>query len=346
MSQLKNRRVILKQRATGLPTVENFALSEDPAPEPGPGQVLVHNTYVSVDTGMKGWISTARNYASVETGATMNAFGVGEVVASRHPDVTEGDIVTGLTGWQTYGVADPRQPLFRKVDPSTAPISTALGVLGVSGLTAYFGLLDVGQPKPGETVLVSTAAGAVGSAVGQIAALRGYRPVGIAGGPAKTSLCRDVFGYEAALDYKAGADLAKELREVCPNGVDVYFDNVGGATLDLVLKQMNAGGRVVICGTAATESWDPPPLGPRVERDVLVSRLRIQGFLLFDYAERFAEALGELGGWVKEGQLRYREDILEGLEQAPAALAGLYEGRNMGRQLVRVRPEPRTPVTG
>ena len=340
MSQLENRRVILKKRATGLPTVDCFDIVEDAAPEPGPNQVLVHNIYVSVDTGMKGWISTARNYASVETGATMNSFGVGVVVDSRHPDVSEGEVVGGLTGWQTYGVADPGGPMFRKVDPSLAPISTALGVLGISGLTAYFGLLDVGQPQTGETVLVSTAAGAVGSAVGQIAALRGCRPVGIAGGPEKTSLCRDAFGYEAAIDYKSGADLAKELRECCPDGIDVYFDNVGGETLDIVLRQMNQGGRIVICGTAATESWDPPPLGPRLERELLVSRLRMQGFILFDFAARFPEALSELSSWLTQGKLNYREDILEGLEQAPAALAGLYQGRNMGRQLVRVRPEP------
>ena len=340
MPQHKNRRVILKERATGLPTPDLFEVVEDAAPEPGAREVLINNVYVSADPGMKGWIGTARNYASVETGATMRSFSVGVVVQSNHPDVTEGDVVAANTGWAAYAIADPDQPTFRKVDPAIAPISTALGVLGVSGFTAYFGLLDIGQPKAGETVLVSTAAGAVGSAAGQIAKIKGCRTVGIAGGPEKTGICTDEFGFDAAIDYKAVDDLDAAVREACPDGVDVYYDNVGGPILDAVLGQVNLHGRVAICGTAATDSWVPQPTGLRPERNLLVNRIKMQGFLLFDYAPRFAEAHADLSQWLADGLLNYREDIAEGLENAPDALTGLYEGRNKGRQLIRVRPDP------
>lgn len=340
MPQHINKRVILQTRATGLPTPELFAVVEDPAPEPGDGEVLVSTLYVTADPGMKGWISTAKNYSSVETGSTMHSFGTGVVVESRHPEVAVGDILCGRTGWQRYAVMAPDAPGVRRIDPADAPISTALGVLGVNGITAYFGLLDVGQPKSGDTVLVSTAAGAVGSAAGQIAKIKGCRTVGIAGGPEKTALCQELFGFDAAIDYKAVPDLREALQEVCPDGIDVYYDNVGGATLDTVLGLMNVGGRIAICGTAATDSWTPPPLGPRVERALLVSRLKMQGFLLFDYTDRFDEALADLRQWVSEGRLAYREDIVDGLENAPAMLAGLYAGRNTGRALIRVRPEP------
>ncbi len=340
MAQHRNRRVILKTRATGLPTADLFDVVEDDAPEPGDGEALINNIYVTADPGMKGWISTAKNYASVETGDTMNSFGVGVVVDSRNPDFAEGDYIVGRTGWQEYSIVSPEQGGFRKVDPADGPLSASLGILGHSALTAYFGLLDVARPNAGETVLVSTAAGSVGSAAGQFAKIKGCRTVGIAGGPEKTALCRDAFGYDAAIDYKATEDLGSALQEACPDGIDVYYDNVGGDTLDTVLGLMNQNGRVTICGTAATESWVPPPTGLRFERHVLVNRLRIQGFILFDYQDRYEEALADIRQWFKEGKLNYREDIAEGLENAPAALAGLYHGTNMGRQLIRVRPDP------
>jgi len=340
MAQHRNRRVILAERATGLPQPELFEVVEDDAPGPGDGEVLINNVYVSADPGMKGWIGVARNYASVETGATMKAFSVGVVVESNHPDVQEGDVVAANTGWAEYVTADPDSPTFRKVDPDHGPISTALGILGINGFTAYCGLLEVGAPKAGDTVVVSTAAGAVGSAVGQIAKIKGCRTVGIAGGAEKTALCTDVFGFDAAIDYKATDDLDAALREACSDGVDVYYDNVGGETLDILLGQVNLHGRVVICGTAATDSWIPQPTGLRPERNLLVNRIRMEGFLTFDFVDRYADAHADLLDWVRQGKIKYREDIAEGLENAPAALAGLYEGRNRGRQLIRVRPDP------
>lgn len=340
MSDRRNRHVVLKERATGLPKASLFELRESECPAPGPGQVLLHTLYVSADPGMKGWIGTARNYASVETGATMRSYGVGEVVESNHPDVAVGSFAFARTGWQEYAITGPEDEDFRPVDPADGPISTALGVLGTNGLTAYFGLLDAGRPKSGDTVVVSTAAGAVGSAVGQIAKIKGCRTVGIAGGAEKAALCRDEFGFDAVIDYKATKDLGAAIDAACPDGVDVYYDNVGGATFDMMLAKMRTHGRVVVCGTAATESWVPQPSGLRPERNILVGRLSVQGILVFDFVDRFPQALADLRGWVKEGRLRYREDIMEGLENAPAALEGLYQGRNMGRQLVRVRPDP------
>lgn len=340
MAQHRNQRVILKERATGLPAPELFETVEGDAPTPGDGEVLINNIYVSADPGMKGWIGVARNYASVETGATMKSFSVGVVVESNHPDVAEGDVVAANTSWSAYAVANPDQPTFRKVDPDHGPISTALGILGINGFTAYCGLLEVGQPKPGETVVVSTAAGAVGSAVGQIAKIKGCRTVGIAGGSEKTALCTDVFGFDAAIDYKATDDLGAALRDACPDGVDVYYDNVGGSTLDILLGQINLHGRVVICGTASTDSWIPQPTGLRPERNLLVNRIKMEGFLTFDFVDQYADAHTDLLQWVRDGKIAYREDIVDGLENAPAALAGLYKGLNRGRQLIRVRPDP------
>lgn len=339
-NQRPNRRIVLRERATGLPEPGLFEAVEDDAPAPGDGEVLLRNVYVSADPGMKGWISVAKNYNSVELGATMQSFVVGEIVESRHPDFAEGTFLAARGGWAEYDAIDPTRPSCYRVNPDEAPLSTALGVLGVNGLTAYFGMLDIGDPQSGETVVVSTAAGAVGSAAGQIAKIKGARTVGIAGGPEKTALCRDAFGYDAAIDYKAVPDLGAALAEACPDGIDVYYDNVGGTTLDTVMNRLAVNARVIICGTAATESWTPPPSGPRIERNILITRARVQGVLLLDHFARFPAALTELRHWFKEGKLAYREEIAEGLDAAPAALAGLYEGRNMGRQLIRVRPDP------
>jgi NADPH-dependent curcumin reductase CurA len=244
-----------------------------------------------------------------------------------------------MFGWQDYAVVDVRE-IQRKVDGSGLPISTSLGVLGLNGLTAYFGLLDIGQPRAGETVVVSTAAGAVGSCVGQIAKVKGCRTVGIAGGPDKVRTCCEEFRYDCAVDYKAD-DFDSALDAACPGGVDVYFDNTAGRISDAVMGRLNVGARVVICGTASIASWDPIPQGPRVERHLLVKRARMQGFLIFDYAERYPEALRQLESWVRGGQIRYREDILDGIEQAPGSIAGLYRGENLGKRLIRIAPEGR-----
>jgi NADPH-dependent curcumin reductase CurA len=285
---------------------------------------------------MRGWVSAVANYSKpVGIGEVMRSRGVGEVVASRHPDYPVGDSLVGWLGWQEFTLSDGTG-IIRRVSERDIPLSASLGVLGMNGLTAYFGLLEMGEPNAGETVVVSTAAGSVGSAVGQIAKLRGCRTVGIAGGSEKVRLCREEFGYDAAIDYKATSDLDAALAAACPNGVDVYFDNTAGRISDAVLRHINSRARIVICGTASLSSWEPWPQGPRVERHLLVNRARMQGFLIFDYESRTDEAVPHLAQWVREGKLRYREDILDGLEQAPDAIAGLYRGDNMGKRLIRL----------
>lgn len=330
-----NRQVQLLSRPNGIPRAENFQVVEAPMPELRNGQVLVRNIYLSVEPAMRGWVSAAANYSEpVAIGGVMRSFAVGRVVESKHPDHAAGEYVTGLFGWQDHAAVDAAT-IQRKVPAGGAPISTALGVLGINGLTAYFALLDIGQPQPGETVVVSTAAGSVGSCAGQIASIYGCRTVGITGGPDKVKLCRDTFGYEVAIDYRSG-NLDAQLAAACPQGIDIYYDNTGGAISDAVLKQLAVSARVVICGTASVASWDPVPQGPRVERYILVKRARMQGFLIFDHAARYPAALKELGEWIASGQLRYLEDVLEGLEQAPDSIAGLYRGDNLGKRLIRI----------
>jgi NADPH-dependent curcumin reductase CurA len=337
-----NRQVRLKSRPVGIPQAEHFEIVETPVPEPAEGEVLIRNIYLSVDPAMRGWVNAATSYAEpVAIGAVMRAGTVGRIESSRHPDFSEGDCVAGMFGWQDY-VTVAGKSIQRKITDTDFPISTALGVLGMNGLTAYFGLLDVGHPKAGETVVVSTAAGAVGSCVGQIAKIMGCRTVGIAGGPEKTRLCREEFRFDAAIDYRAG-NLESALAAACPDGVDVYFDNTAGAISDTVMKHLRIGARVVICGTASIASWEPLPAGPRVERHLLSKRARMQGVLVLDYAARYAEGREQLAQWVRAGLIRYREDILEGIEHAPGAIAGLYRGENLGKRLIRICPHPGPP---
>ncbi|WP_372662537.1 NADP-dependent oxidoreductase [Hydrogenophaga sp.] len=337
-----NRQVRLKSRPTGIPQAEHFEIVEAPVAEPAEGQVVVRNLYLSVEPAMRGWVNSVGNYSEpVPVGAVMRSFTVGRVVASRSAAYKVGDVVAGMLGWQDYAVVDA-SAIERRVDEANGlPISTALGVLGINGLTAYFALLEVGQPKAGETVLVSTAAGSVGSCVGQIAKIQGCRTVGIAGGPVKTAQCVDEFGFDAAIDYRAneGEQLDAAIAAACPQGIDVYFDNTAGAISDAVLKHLAVGARVVVCGTASVASWNPPPQGPRVERHLLVKRARMQGFLIFDYADRYPEGMNALTGWLKDGLIRYREDVLDGMEAAPDAIAGLYRGENLGKRLIRLAAE-------
>jgi NADPH-dependent curcumin reductase CurA len=338
MQHCNNRQVRLKSRPTGIPQAEHFEIVEAPVPEPAQDEVLVRNIYLSVDPAMRGWVNAAAGYVEpVAVGAVMRAGAVGRVEMSRHPDFSTGDYVAGMFGWQDY-VALPGKSIQRRITETDLPISTALGVLGLNGLTAYFGLLDIGQPRAGETVVVSTAAGAVGSCVGQIAKIMGCRTVGIAGGPAKARLCREEYRYDAAIDYKAGG-LDAALSAACTDGVDVYFDNTAGAISDAVMQHLRLRARIVICGTASIASWEPVPTGPRVERQLLVKRARMQGLLVLDYAARYPEAREQLARWVRAGLIRYREDILDGIEHAPGAIAGLYRGENVGKRLIRIAPE-------
>lgn len=333
-----NRQVLLRSRPAGIPDAGHFEIVEGQVPSISDGQILVRNHYLSVEPAMRGWVSAVANYSEpVAIGAVMRSLAAGRIVESKHPEFRAGDLVTGWFGWQDYA-AVPAKAVESRVTDTDLPLSAALGVLGLNGITAYFGLLDVGQVKSGDTVVVSTAAGAVGSCVGQIAKIKGGRTVGIAGGAEKVRLCREEFGYDVAIDYK-NVDIDAALAAACPDGLDVYFDNTAGAISDAVHRHLRVGARIVICGTASIASWDPAPSGPRVERHLLTKRARMQGILIFDYAARFAEARESLAQWVRNGTLRYREDILDGIDRAPGAIAGLYRGENLGKRLIRLAQE-------
>ena len=334
-----NRQWRLRARPDGMPTAETWAFTETPVPEPGDGQVVARACWLSVDPYMRGRISAGPSYARpVEPGEVMQGGGVGVVVASRNPALKPGDIVESMAwGWQDYATLDPRGT--RKVDPALGPMRHALGLLGMPGLTAYFAFLDVGAPRVGDVVVVSSASGAVGQVVGQIATLMGCRAVAIAGGAEKTAWCREL-GYAAAIDYKAGA-LREDLAAATPAGVDVYFDNTAGPIFDAVMERINLRARIVQCGTIDTYNRPgQPDVGLRHHRHMLVKRARWQGFLFTDYVHRTDEGLERLAVWLREGRLRYREDVVDGIERMPEALLRVLTGRNLGKQLVRVSPEP------
>lgn len=332
---MKNRQVIVAARPEGLPKESDFRLVEADVPSPSEGHLLVRTNYLSVDPYMRGRLSEAKSYAEpVALGQVMIGGTVGTVVESRHPGYRPGDVVVGSWGWQEYALSDGRE--IAKFDTSLAPMSTALGVLGMPGMTAYFGLLDVGKPRAGETVFVSGAAGAVGSLVGQIAKIQGCRAVGSAGSAAKVEHLVQDLGFDAAFNYKDVKDHAAKLQEVCPAGIDVYFDNVGGPLTDAVFQQINLRARLVICGQIEQYNATRPPRGPRVLWHLIVKRARAEGFLVFDYASRFPEGQRQMARWIAEGKLKYRETITDGLENAPRAFIGLFQGENLGKQLVRV----------
>ena len=335
MSDKANRQVLLASRPEGVPQAGHFRIVEAAMPQPRPGQVLVRNQWLSVEPAMRGWVNAVANYSEpVAIGAVMRSFAAGQIVASAHPDWPVGTAVTGLFGWQEYALVDA-SAIQRRVDEADLPLSTALGVMGINGITAHYGLLKIGEPRTGDTVVVSTAAGAVGSCVGQIAKLSGCRTIAITGGEAKRRLCLDRFGYGVALDYKAaGFDAA--LADACANGVDIYFDNTAGPISDAVMQHLKVGARVVVCGTASVANWNPPPQGPRVERHLLVKRARMQGFVIFDHPEHGEVARADLARWLRAGQLHYVEDVLDGIESAPDAIAGLYRGDNLGKRLIRL----------
>jgi NADPH-dependent curcumin reductase CurA len=334
-----HRQVRLAARPVGYPRETDFRLVESPVPEPGAGEFLVRVIYLSLDPYMRGRMSEARSYVPpVTLGDVMEGGTVGEVVRSNHPGYAVGDIVEGRLGWQEYAVSAGKG--VRKLDPTVAPISTALGVLGMPGLTAYFGLLEVGQPKPGETVVVSAAAGAVGGLVGQIAKLKGCRTVGLAGSDAKVDYITRELGFDAGINYRMAPDLDAALHAACPGGIDVYFDNVGGRITEAVSRHVNPFARFAICGLISQYNLTEPELAPRNERFVLVNRVRIQGFIVFDFAARYRDGLAQLAEWVRQGKLKYREHFVDGLECAPAALIGLLQGKNFGKMVVRVGPGP------
>ncbi|MDJ0949783.1 MAG: NADP-dependent oxidoreductase [Alphaproteobacteria bacterium] len=333
-----NRQILLKSRPPGEPGLDNFELADAPMPVPGDGEVLVRSIYLSLDPYMRGRMRDVKSYVPpAEIGAVMPGAVVGEVMESHDADYAPGDIVEVYHGWQEYAASPAK--FLRRVDATAAPISTALGVLGMPGVTAFFGLLDVGRPKPGETVLVSAASGAVGGVVGQIAKIKGCRAVGIAGGPAKSRWVTEELGFDACIDYRA-EDLDEGIQRTCPDGVDVYYDNVGGRTLDAVLRRINDRARIVICGMISEYNLEKPELAPRPTRALLVHRARMEGLIVFDYVDRFPEALASLADWVRSGELKYRETIADGIENAPAAFIGLLKGENFGKQLVRLGPEP------
>jgi leukotriene B4 12-hydroxydehydrogenase/15-oxo-prostaglandin 13-reductase len=330
-----NRQFVLASRPVGMPKESDLRLIETPVPALRDGEVLLRALYLSVDPYMRGRMNAAKSYApSVEIGELMVGGGVARVVESKNPDYDAGDVVNLQMGWQEYAVSNGEG--LRKVDPHVAPVSTALGVLGMPGLTAYFGLLEVCGVNAGETVVVSAAAGAVGSVVGQIAKIKGCRAVGIAGGAEKTQYILDECGFDAALDYKNTSDYAAAIKELCPSGVDVYFDNVGGPITDAVLANLNARARIAICGQISHANDTQPSTGPRMWRHILVARAKVQGFLVFDYAARYASALEQLAQWVRSGQIKYHEDIIEGFENMPRALIGLFRGENLGKRLVKI----------
>jgi hypothetical protein len=331
-----NRQVWLTSRPDGIPRAEHFGVREAQVPGLSDGELLVRNTYLSVDPAMRGWIADKSTYwPRIEVGDTMRAFSAGEVLASKNPKYAAGDQVMGIFGWQDYAAVSEAQ-IMRKVVERDLPLSLSLGVLGLNGLTAYFGLFSVCRPQAGETVVVSTAAGAVGSAVGQIAKIQGCRAVGIAGGAEKVRQCLEEFGFDAAVDYKAAEDLGAALATACPDGIDAFFDNTSGPIHDAVMRQINLHARIAICGTASYASWEPWNEGPRPERHLLVKRATMQGFLTTDFAARYEQAIGDLVQWVRDGRLQYREALMDGIESAPSSIEKLYSGENNGKLVIRL----------
>jgi NADPH-dependent curcumin reductase CurA len=334
---LPNRRIALAARPTEGVRENLFRLEEVPRQEPGEGEILIRVIYLSLDPAMRGWISEAPNYRDpVPIGALMPGFTVGEVVVSHHPDFRPGDLVLGRQGWQEWALSDGSD-VDRKIAPDIAPLSASLHILGMTGLTGYLGLTEVGRPKEGETVVVSTAAGAVGSVVGQVAKILGCRAVGIAGGAEKCRICREEFGFDAAIDYRGVSDLADVVAEAAPDGVDIFFDNTGGPVADAVIPHINVGARIIVCGTIGMEGHET---GPRPNRHLLIKRARMEGFLVLDHFDRLEESVRRLGAWHREGRLAYREDVTEGLEHAPAALIHMLAGENLGKTIVKVGSEP------
>ncbi|KAB8320909.1 NADP-dependent oxidoreductase [Tolypothrix campylonemoides VB511288] len=332
-----NQQILLKSRPVGEPKESDFALVETPITEPGEGEVLNRTIYLSLDPYMRGRMSDRESYATpVELGSVMVGGTVSQVVKSNHPQFSAGDFVLSYDGWQAYGVS--KGETLRKLDPNQAPISYALGITGMPGMTAYFALLDIGQPQAGETVVVSAASGAVGCVAGQIAKLKGCRAVGVAGSEAKCDYVVKELGFDACINRKT-QDLSSALKAACPNGIDVYFDNTAGPILEAVLQQINLGARIPLVGLISQYNAENSPPGPNL-MPLLVKRALIKGFLVSDYQHRQAEFINDVSQWLQEDKLKYKEDVVEGLENAPHAFIGLLQGKNFGKLIVKVSDDP------
>ena len=342
MPESVNRRILMAARPEGAPAESDFELVESAVPAPGDGQVLCRTIYLSLDPYMRGRMSAAKSYAKpVEIGGVMEGGAVSTVVASNRPGFAPGDMVFGYSGWQDYAVSDGAG--LRKLDPALAPVSTALGVLGMPGMTAYTGLTNIGQPKEGETLVVAAASGAVGSVVGQIGKIKGCRVVGVAGGPEKCRFVVEELGFDGCLDHR-GEGFPAALEAACPDGIDIYYENVGGAVFQAVLPLFNFFARMPVCGLIAhynaTELPPGPDRTPLLMRAVLTKRLNIRGFIVWDFADQEAEFVDKVSGWIRDGRLKYREDFVDGLENAPKAFQGLLQGKNFGKLVVKVSPDP------
>jgi len=332
-----NRQIRLKSRPSGEPTLVNFETADLPVPEAKDGEVVRRTIYLSLDPYMRGRMSDAPSYATpVKVGEVMVGHTVSEVVESRNPQFKKGDFVAGYDGWQAYGVSNGKE--LRTLNSKAAPISTAIGVLGMPGLTAFVGLMDIGQPKPGETVVVSAASGAVGSIVGQLAKIKGCHAVGVAGSEDKCRYVVEELGFDACINYKTD-DLVPALKAACPNGVDVYFENVGGAVFAAILRVINRGARIPLCGVISEYNATGNPPGPNL-RPLLVHRAMIKGFIVSDHNDRAPAFVQEVAPLVMTGRIKFREDIVDGLDNAPSAFIGLLAGKNFGKLMVRVSPDP------
>ena len=337
MSTLQNRQVKLLSRPVGMVKRSDFEFTTSTVEEPGPGEVLVRVLYISLDPAMRGWMNEGKSYVPpVKLGEVMRAGGVGRVVVSNDPSLAVGDYAVGITGVQDYAVA--KAGAMTRVDPKLAPLPRYLGALGMPGMTAYFGLLDVCDPKPGETVVVSGAAGAVGALVGQIAKIKGCHVVGIAGGSDKCRYLTDELKFDAAIDYK-NQNVSEQLRVHCPKGVNVYFDNVGGEILEAVLAQLAMKARISLCGAISQYNNIEGIKGPRNYLSLLINRSRMEGFIVFDYAARYPEGARAMAGWLADGKLKAREDIVDGLETFPETLLKLFHGENFGKLVIKVAEE-------
>ena len=333
--ELINNKIVLKKRPNPSVTEELFELKTEELKELQDGEILVNVKYVSIDPAMRGWISDVGNYSEpVAIDGTMRSLGVGKIISSKDKDFIENEYVVGWLGWQKYAVVS-KSAIQIKINPNEVPLSANLGALGLNGITAFAGLVDICKPKTNETIVVTTAAGSVGSAVGQIAKIYGCKIIGFTSSDEKAEICKKEFGYDEVINYKKVDNLSSSLNQIAPNGIDCFFDNVGGEQFDAVMENLNINARVVICGTIGMPSY-PIPNGPRINRTLLVKRAKIEGLLVLDYFDRYQEIYDQLAQWFKNGKLKNKEDISDGLLTAPASLVKILKGLNLGKQLVKI----------